>query len=172
MKIKSVCSLLFLILFLCAVSSYKDVSHAANAGSEKTDINIGINKEDKEVGLRRMEIIDKILSQEMLNRKIDMVHAVEADYNEKAGEIINSIIPPIFDNRVFTHIDVNFFSPEFEAQVNANQKVYLSFIVKKAGFDRWAKSYPSSQEALETMKRLLSDALKIPLNNISGVLVD
>jgi hypothetical protein len=172
MKIKRLCSLLFLILLLSVVSSYRDAVQAANTGSERTDINIGINQEDKEVGLRRMEIIDKILSQEMLDRKMNIVHQIENDYTEKAREIINGIIPPIFDNKVFTHIDVNFFSPEFEAQVNASQQVNLSFIVKKAGFDRWAKNYPSSEQALNSMKQLLSDALKIPVSNISGVLID
>lgn len=172
MKIKRLFGLLFLAVLFCGINVYGDTCHASNTGSEKTDINIGINQEDKDVGLKRMEIIDKILSQDMLKRKMDMVHAVEADYNEKAEAIINSIIPPVFNNKVFTHIDVNFFSPEFESQVNANQKVYLSFIVKKSGFERWAKGYFSSQEALNSMKRLLSDALKIPLSNISGVLVD
>jgi hypothetical protein len=172
MKIKRLCSLLFLILLLSVVSSYRDAGQAANTGSERTDINIDINKEDKEVGLRRMEIIDKILSQEMVDRKMNIVHEIENDYNKKAREIINSIIPPIFDNKVFTHIDVNFFSPEFEAQVNASQKVNLSFIVKKAGFERWAKNYPSSEQALNSMKQLLSDALKIPESNISGVVID
>lgn len=172
MKIKRVCSLLFLILLLSAVTSFGDTVQAANSETERTDINIDINKEDKEVGLRRLEIIDKMLSQEMVDRKMNIVHRIENDYNEKAREIINSIIPPIFDNKVFTHIEVNFFSPEFESQVTASQKVHLSFIVKKAGFDRWATSYSSTEQALNSMKQLLSDALKIPLSNISGVVVN
>ena len=172
MKIKRVCSLLFLIVLLTAFTSYGDAVQAADSGSERTDITIDINKEDKEVGLRRLEIIDKMLSQDMVDRKMNIVHEIENDYNEKAGEIINSIIPPIFDNKVFTHIEVNFFSPEFESQVTASQRVHLSFIVKKAGFDRWATSYSSPEQALHSMKQLLSDALKIPLSNVSGVVVN
>ncbi len=170
MKTKRVCSLLFLILFLSAAFSYGDACQAAE--TESKNITIDINKEDKEVGLRRMEILDKMLSQDMLDRKMYIVHKIEDDYNEKARNIINSIIPAVFDNKVFTHIDVNFFSPEFEKEVNASQRVTLSFIIKKKGFDRWAKRYPSSEEALGSMKMLLSDALKIPPANISGVLVD
>ncbi|HHO77245.1 MAG TPA: hypothetical protein ENN05_12575 [Deltaproteobacteria bacterium] len=172
MNITRLFSVLFLVAVLCLVGSYRDAGQASNTGSERTDVNISVNREDKEVGLRRMEIIDKVLSQDMLDRKMSMVHEIENDYNAKAKEIINSIIPPVFVNKVFTHIDVNFFSPEFEAEVNANQKVYLSFVVKKDGFDRWAKRYPSSQEALDSMKRLLSDTLRIPAGNISGVVID
>ncbi len=172
MTIKSLFASLFLIPALLAVSPYRDVCCAANGGSGKTDISIDVNKEDKEVGLRRMEIIDKVLSQDLLNRKMNMVRRVESEYNEKAQAIIDGIIPPVFDSKVFTHIEVNFFSPEFEAEVNANQKVYLSFILRQDGFNRWAKRYPSSHEALSSMKKLLSDSLRIPEHNISGTVID
>lgn len=172
MKTRSLSILFSLVLFLSVFYSYLDICHAANSGSKKSEVSIDINKEDKEVGLRRMEIIDKVLSQDMVNRKMDIVHKIESDYNQKALEIINSIIPPVFGNKVFTHIDVNFFSPEFEAQVSASQKIFLSFVLKQDGFERWAKRYPSSQEALNSLKKLLSDTLRIPEKNISGLVID
>ena len=172
MQLKKVCGLLLLVLLLSAGSAYRDAAQAAETGPHRTDINIDINKEDQEVGLRRLEIIDKLLSQEMLDRKMRIVHQIEDDYTAKAKGIIDGIIPPLFDTKVFTHIEVNFFAPEFEPQIQASQKVYLSFIVKKAGFERWAKGYPSPEQALDSMEQLLSTALKIPPGNISGVLVD
>lgn len=159
-----------LVLTASLVCPYQGVGFAANSGHVQKDINI--NKEDKEVGLRRMEIIDKVLSQDMVNRKMNIVHTIEADYSTKAKEIIDSIIPPVFDNKVFTHIEVNFFSPEFETQVNASQKVHLSFVLKQDGFDRWAKRQPSQQEAMSSIRKLLSDTLRIPLGNISGLVVN
>ncbi len=161
---------IFLVVAVSLVCPLGDVCHAAKSGYVQKDISI--NKEDKEVGLRRMEIIDKVLSQDMVNRKMSIVHTIEADYNQKAKEIINSIIPPVFDSKVFTHIEVNFFSPGFEAQVNASQKIHLSFVLKQDGFDRWAKRHPSPQEAMSSIKKLLSDTLRIPQDNINGLVVD
>ncbi|HQG31736.1 MAG TPA: hypothetical protein PLA83_07405 [Deltaproteobacteria bacterium] len=170
MKTRRSFTYIFLVLAVSLVCSYRDAGHAASSGHVQKDINI--NKEDKEVGLRRMEIIDKVLSQDMVNRKMSIVHAIEADYNRKAKDIIDSIIPPVFDSKVFTHIEVNFFSPEFEAQVNASQKIRLSFILRQDGFDRWAKSHPSPQEAMSSIKKLLSGTLRIPEANISGLVVN
>lgn len=170
MKTKRSFVCVFLVLAVFLVCPCLDAGYAAEGSRVQKDISI--NKEDKEVGLRRMEIIDKVLSQDMVNRKMGIVHAIEADYTAKAKQIIDSIIPPVFDSRVFTHIEVNFFSPQFEAQVNASQKIHLSFILKQDGFDRWAKRYSSSREAMSSIKKLLSDTLRIPEGNISGLVVD
>ena len=143
-----------------------------NRTYEKHDIAIDVNKEDKEVGLKRLELINKILSQDLINRKRSIVSNIEADYNQKVTGILNSIIPPLFGNTVFTHIDVNFFSPNFESQVEASQKISLTIILKKDGLNRLSNQYSSDQEAINAIKQLIGNSLKISDKNISVMVVN
>jgi len=161
-------SIIVLFLALSFITVFSEVNHAEETSTyEKIDMNIDINKEDKEIGMKRLELIDKILSQDLMNRKRSMVQKIEADYNHKATEILNSVIPPIFENKVFTHIDVNYFSPQFTSQVKANQKVYISIILRRDGFNRWAEQNTSDQKAINTIKQLIGSSIKIPVENVS-----
>ncbi len=135
-------------------------------------VDIDVNKEDRDVGLKRLELIDKVLSQDMMQRKRNMVHDIESDYEGKTKKMIDSIIAPIFENKVFAHIDVNFFSPDFESEVKASQKVSVSIILKRDGFDTWAKQNSSELEALKAMKQLIGNTFKIPVENISILIVN
>jgi hypothetical protein len=86
--------------------------------------------------------------------------------------MIDSIISPIFENKVFTHIDVNFFSPDFESEVKASQKVSVSIILKRDGFNTWVEQNSSEQGALKAMKQLIGNTFKTPVENISILIVN
>jgi len=163
--------ILFFIFSACIVVS--DVrAEETKSTYKKVDMNIGVNKEDRDVGLKRMELIDKSLSRDLIDRKRKLVRTVEDDYNRKVTELINSIIPTLFNTKVLTHIDVNFFAPDFESEVHTSQKVSVSIIMKRDGFDTWAKQNTSEQDALNTIKQLIGNTFKIPEENVSVLVVN
>ena len=158
---------LFIALFLLF-----PIKSLADNDKKKVEVDIGINKEDKDVGLKRMELIDKVLSRDLIERKRELVQNVEKDYNRKITKLLNSIIPPIFDNKVMTHIDVNFFDPDFESQIRASQKIAVSLILKRDGFNHWAEQNLSENDALDKIKQLIGNTFKIPDENISVLVVN
>ena len=159
---------IFLFVFV-----YQGIGFAETESTyKKVDMNIDVNKEDRDVGLKRMEIIDKALSRDLIERKRALIKRVEEDYNQKIMELINSIIPPMFENKVLSHVDINFFDPDFEAQVKASQKVGVSIILKRDGFDIWAKQNSSEAAAKQTLIQLIGNTLKIPEKNISLLVVN
>jgi hypothetical protein len=161
-----VLSLFVALLFMLPTKSH------AGSDKKKVEVDIGINKEDKDVGLKRMELIDKMLSRDLIERKRELVQNVEKDYNKKIVALLDSIIPPIFDNNVITHIDVNFFDPDFESQIRASQKIAVSLILKRDGFDSWAKQNESENDALDKIKQIIGNTFKIPDENISVLIVN
>jgi hypothetical protein len=169
MKIKQKKYLAPLAILLLFVFPGKSL---ADNEPKKVDVDIGINKEDKEVGLKRMELIDKMLSRDLIERKRKLVQTIEKDYNKKISTIIDSIIPPTFDNKVLTHIDVNFFDPDFESQIRASQKAAVSIILKRDGFNYWAEQNSSASDALGKMKQLIGNTFNIPDDNISILIVN
>ena len=168
---KRIIHIFALTLLISVIIGHFGIGHAeTNESYQKIDIDV--NKEDRDVGLKRLELIEKILNQDMMNRKRNMVHDIESDYNEKTKKMIDSIIAPIFENKVFSHIDVNFFSPDFESEVKASQKVSVSIILKRDGFNTWAAQNSSELEALNAMKQLIGNTFKIPVENISILIVN
>jgi hypothetical protein len=170
MKNRSI-NVFVLSLLISVVIGYYGRSSAENNGSHKT-VDINVNKEDREVGLKRLELIDKLLSQDMMKRKRNMVRNLEQDYNEKTKKMLDSIIEPIFGNKVFTHINVNFFVPDFGSEVKASQNVSVSIILKRDGFNTWVEQNSSEQEALNSLKQLIGNTFKIPAENISVLIVN
>jgi hypothetical protein len=151
--------------------AFSNISLADNS-QKKVEVDIGINREHRDVGLKRLELLDKTLSRDLIERKRELVHDIEKDYNKKIIMLIDSIIPPIFDNKVITHIDVNFFDPDFESQIRASQKISVSLILKRDGLDTWAEQNSSKEEALSTIKQIISSTFKISDKNISVLLVN
>lgn len=162
---------LLLSLFIILLFIFSSESLADN-NSKKVEMDIGINKEDKDVGLKRMELIDRMLSRELIERKRKLVQDIEKDYNQKITMILNSIIPAIFDNKAITHIDVNFFDPDFESQIRSSQKIAVSIILKRDGFNSWAEQNSSQNNALDILKQTISNTFKVPEENISVLLVN
>jgi hypothetical protein len=158
-------------IFVLLIFTFSGTS-LADSESKKVEMDIGINREHKDVGLKRMELIDKMLSRDLIERKRKLVQDVEKDYNRKIITILDSIIPPIFDNKVLTHIDVNFFDPDFESQIRASQKIAVSIILKRDGFNYWAEQNSSENDALGKMKQLIGNTFQIPDENISVLIVN
>ncbi len=71
MKNRSI-NIFVLSLLISVVIGHYGRSSAENNGSNKR-VDINVNKEDREVGLKRLELIDKLLSQDMMQRKRNMV---------------------------------------------------------------------------------------------------
>ena len=161
----SLCLLQLLCLFIPADG------YGQTKTEKKVDVEIGINREHRDVGIKRMELLDRMLSPELLEKKRDHVHKVEQDYNNKIMQLINSIIPPAAQNKVLTHIDVNFFSPEFESEVSSSRKVGVSIILRQGAIKKWSAQHNSEQEALAELKGLIHTTFQIPADNISITII-
>jgi hypothetical protein len=172
MKVKML--IIFFLVFIGSGSMvFSDTrDEEAKSTYKRVDMNIGVNKEDRDVGLKRMEMIDKVLSRDLIDRKRELVRTIEKDYNQKVSGLINSIIPALFDTKVFTNINVNFFAPDFDSEVNSSQNVSVSIIMKIDGFDTWAKQNSSEQDALNTLKQVIGNTFKIQGDNISILVVN
>jgi len=164
----------FLLFFIgSGIVAFSDAqSEEAKGTYKRVDMNIGVNQEDRDVGLKRMELIDKVLSRDLIDRKRQLVRTVEEDYNQKVSGLLNSIIPALFNTKVFSHIDVNFFAPDFESEVRTSQNVSVSIILKRDGLESFAKQSPSEKDALNTLKQLIGNTYKIPDDNISILVVN
>ena len=130
-------------------------------------IDIDYNKEDRDVGLKRMEILDKALSPELLERKRALVNSIEQDYNFKVSTLLKRLTPTIARNTVVTHVEINFFDPGFESQVHATQKTSISIILDRNGLEKWASSENPEREAIKQIKQLIHSTFKMPEENIS-----
>lgn len=160
------------------ISGFAATAGFADSAQKDTDLKldvykqVDVNKEDKEVGLKRMELIDKSLSRDLMERKRELVKELEGDYNKKIGDLVDSIIPPMFKNRVMTHIDVNYFASDFDTQVRASQKVSVALVIKRDGFNTWVEQNSSKESATQSLKQLINGTFKITQNNISILVVD
>ena len=164
-------SIVVLALFFSPVTVCRAVSSGETRSEQKIDMDINVNREHRDVGMKRMELIDKTLSRELMERKRDYVQKIEQDYNQKILQLVNSIIPQVFNNKVMTHLDVNFFAADFESQISANQKVAVSIIITREGFNSWVVQNPSEQEAMHKLSGLINTVFKILPENISILIV-
>lgn len=167
------CLMMLLFFFVSAPLAVSGTGpEDKDATYKRVDMNIDVNKEDKEVGLKRMELLDKMLSRDLMDRKRNLVRSIEDDYNKKIIGLLNSLIPSVFNNKVLTHVDVNFFASDFDAQVKSSQKASVSIILKREGFEIWASQNSSEKEALQVIKQLIGTTFKIPDENITILVVN
>ncbi len=132
-------------------------------------IDIAVDKEDAEVGKRRIELLDKMLSPELIGRRRKIVSQFEEDYNRKISQFLQGITSSNSKNTVITHVDMHFFDPGFKEQLEAEQDVSVSAILGRAGFDLWRDEQPKEQ-ALSTLRTLISTSFKIPAEHITLIL--
>jgi len=158
-----------LLTALMLLLSFSNLS-ATEIKNSDVEINLDIPAEDREVGLKRMELIDKLLSKDLIDRKRALVKEIEADYNQKISKLLQGMISPINKQIVITHIDVNFFAPDFDAKVHSNQAVSTSIMIKKNGFDVWSDQFKTKREALDAIKQVVSTTFGIPQEKISIML--
>jgi len=170
MKGKFLLALILTLLFLGNVG-HTPLLLAANEQTPPKDQNIKVdidyNKEDRDVGLKRMEILDKALSPDLLARKRAVVQDIEQDYNIKVSALLERLTPQIASNTVVTHVEINFFDPEFESQIHATQKTSISIILDRNGLEKWLSSENPEQDAIRQIKQLIHNTFKMPEENIS-----
>ena len=136
--------------------------------SEST-MTIKVLGEDRDVGLKRMEILEKTLSPELLAQKRAYVLSREKEYNEKIGVLVQRLTTPIGRNTVITHIDVNYFAVDFEPRVDAEENITVTILVDEDGLAKWAAGRGSVETATKEMKALVHGAFRIPMEQISIV---
>ncbi|RJP76752.1 MAG: hypothetical protein C4522_16930 [Desulfobacteraceae bacterium] len=134
---------------------------------KKLSIDIGPSREEKEVGLKRMEIIDKALSPELVQKKRALIQSVEKDYTRKIEQLLQPLTSSIGKNIVITHVDIDFLDPDFQSQIHSSQRVSVSIIMGRAGFENWAMQDKTEQETLDQLKGMIQGTFKIPKENVS-----
>ena len=143
-------------------------SRQSNQPSEST-MTLKLIGEDRDVGLKRMEILEKTLSPELLAKKRAYVRSREQEYNEKIGVLVQRLTTPIGRNTVITHIDVDYFAIDFEPRVQAEENITVTLLVDEDGLAKWAAGRGSREAAAEQMKALIHGAFRIPMEQITIV---
>ena len=161
-----------LIFVLGTLQLHGSVSAAAeeagNQASEST-MTLKMIGEDRDVGLKRMEILEKTLSPELLAKKRAYVLSREQEYNEKIGVLLQRLTTPIGRNTVITHIDVDYFAVDFEPRVQAEENITVTLLVDEDGLAKWAAGRGTREAAVEEMKALIQGAFRIPMEQITIV---
>ena len=175
MKARPVRHFFFAVCLLFVLGTFQlhgSVSGAAeHAGSQPTESSMTLKLvgEERDVGLKRMEILEKTLSPELLAKKRAYVLSREQEYNEKIGVLLQRLTTPIGRNTVITHIDVDYFAIDFEPRVQAEENITVTILVDEDGLAKWAAGRGSREAAAEEMKALIHGAFRIPLDQITIV---
>jgi hypothetical protein len=163
----------FSIFLILAASLTRTTGSAAEEIGERqvteTHTTLELKGEHRDVGLKRMEILEKSLSPELLTKKRAFVRSREQEYNEKIGILLQRLTTPIGRNTVITHIDVDFFALDFEPRIQATENVTVTVLLDEDGLAKWASGRGSQEEAVEDMQALIHGAFKIPLEQIKIV---
>lgn len=163
---------LFFLLVLGMLQLQGSASDAAEQESNEapeSTMTLKLIGEDRDVGLKRMEILEKTLSPELLANKRAYVRSREQEYNEKIGVLLQRLTTPIGRNTVITHIDVDYFAIGFEPRVQAEENITVTLLVDEDGLEKWAAGRGSREAAAEEMKALIQGAFRIPMEQITIV---
>jgi len=163
-----VCLLFVLGTFQLHGSVSDAAAQAANQPTETT-MTLKMIGEDRDVGLKRLEILEKTLSPELLQKKRAYVLSREQEYNEKIGILLQRLTTPIGRNTVITHIDVDYFAVDFESRVQAEENITVTLLVDEDGLAKWAAGRGSREAAAEEIKTLIQGAFRIPMEQITIV---
>ncbi len=137
--------------------------------SSESTLTLKMIGEDRDVGLKRMEILEKTLSPELLERKRAFVRSREQEYNQKIGVLLQRLTTSIGRNTVITHVDVDYFAVDFEPTVQAEENVTVTILLDEDGLAKWTTGRGSRQEAMEEMQTLIHGAFRIPMEQIKIV---
>ena len=169
----SPCAIPFVIILTASLWNLNGL--AAEQGGdnppEETRMTVELRGEDRDVGLKRMEILEKALSPELLERKRAFVRSQEQDYNKKIGVLLQRLTTSIGKNTVITHIDVDYFVVDFEQHVQAVEKVTVTILLDEDGLAKWASGKTSQEAAVEEMVALIHGSFGIPLEQIKIITV-
>ncbi len=129
-------------------------------------IEVDINKEDAEVGKKRLELLDKLLSPKLIEQRRKIVRQFEKDYNDKIKNFLQGITSPNSKNTVITHVDLRLFDPGFKEQIEVERDVSITIILGRGGFDLWKKEQ-TEEQALDKLRQLISASFRIPAEHVS-----
>jgi len=132
----------------------------------ETRMTLELKGEDRDVGLKRMEILEKTLSPELVARTRAFVRSQEQDYNEKIGTLLQRLTTGIGRNTVITHIDVDYFAVDFEPHVQAVENVTITVLLDEDGLAKWAAGRGSQEAAVAEMQALIHGAFVVPLEKV------
>lgn len=135
--------------------------------TENRRVTIDLQSEDREVGLKRMEILEKSLSPEILQRKRDLARSLEEEYNRKIGELVQRLTTSIGRNTVITNVNIRFFDPGFEREIQGESEVSVTVLLDQDGLSKWSRGKASEAAALEEMRTLIHRAFQIPEDRIT-----
>jgi hypothetical protein len=161
--------LLFVLGTLQLHGSISDAAEEAGNPTSESTMTLKLIGEDRDVGLKRMEILEKTLSPELLAKKRAYVRSREQEYNEKIGVLLQRLTTPIGRNTVITHIEVDYFAVDFEPRVQAEENITVTLLVDEDGLAKWAAGRGSREAAEEEMKVLIQGAFRIPKEQITIV---
>jgi hypothetical protein len=161
--------LLFVLAALHPAGSLSDAAAQEAGQVSESTMTLKLVGEDRDVGLKRMEILEKTLSPELLAKKRAYVLSREQEYNEKIGVLVQRLTTPIGRNTVITHIDVDYFAVGFEPRVQAEENITVTVLVDEDGLAKWAAGRRSPEAAAEEMKTLIQGAFRIPAEQITIV---
>ncbi len=175
MKTRPVRHFFFLVCLLFVLGTFhlpgavSDVAEAASSQPTESTMTLKLIGEDRDVGLKRMEILEKTLSPELLAKKRAFVRSREQEYNEKIGVLLQRLTTSIGRNTVITHVDVDYFALDFEPRVQAEENITVTILVDEDGLAKWAAGRGSREAAVEEMQALIHGAFRIPMEQITIV---
>jgi hypothetical protein len=161
--------LLFVFATLQLRGSVSASAQEAGKQASESTMTLKMIGEDRDVGLKRMEILEKTLSPELLAKKRAYVRSREQEYNEKIGVLLQRLTTRIGRNTVITHIDVDYFAVDFEPRVQAEENITVTILVDEDGLAKWAAGRGSREAAAEEMKGLIHGAFRIPMEQVTIV---
>ena len=175
MKARTVKFLSLLVSFFLVLAAWliPTTGPTAEESTERrvteTHTTLELTGEHRDVGLKRMEILEKSLSPELLAKKRAFVRSREQEYNEKIGVLLQRLTTRIGRNTVITHIDVDYFALDFEPVVQAAENITVTVLLDEDGLAKWAAGKGSQEAAVGEMQALIHGAFKIPLEQINIV---
>jgi hypothetical protein len=167
-RVKSFSLSVSFLLFLVSLP-FQSMPAEAESGHTESTTTLKIIGEERDVGLKRMEILEKALSPELLERKRAFVRSRELEYNQKIETLVQRLTTNIGRNTVITHIDIDYFALDFEPRIEAEENVTVTVLLDEDGLAKWAAGKKSREAAAEEMRTLIHGAFRIPLDRITIV---
>jgi hypothetical protein len=137
------------------------------AETENRRVTIDLQSEDRDVGLKRMEILEKSLSPEIIQRKRELARSLEEEYNRKIAELVQRLTTSIGRNTVITSVNIRFFDPGFDREIQGESDVSVTVLLDRDGLAKWSSGKASESAAIEEMRTLIHRAFQIPQDRIT-----
>lgn len=157
---------------LCVVSIIAfPLASSARNDSANVSMDIQMNNESEAVGLKRLEVIEKLLSPDLVNQKRKLIKSIESDYETKIVKLMESLISPVVVPKVIANLNVNFFSEGFDSEVKSSNNLSVVIMIDRSMFSSWQDSHGGKEQATSLIQGIVSNTFGIPQENITIVLI-